>query len=66
MSLPMRFVATGDAFITRRLASSPALWSLADVVRDADARFVNFEVLTPAMPFPTRSAAAPGPARRRE
>jgi len=52
MSLPMRFVATGDAFITRRLASSPALWSLADVVRDADARFVNFEVLTPGDAFP--------------
>ncbi|MCC6716960.1 MAG: CapA family protein [Acetobacteraceae bacterium] len=54
MSLPpMRFVATGDAFITRRLASTPALWSLADVVRDADARFTNFEVLTPGDAFPS-------------
>lgn len=49
---PMRFVATGDAFITRRLASSPTLWSLADIVRDADARFTNFEVLTPGDAFP--------------
>ena len=49
---PMRFVATGDAFITRRLASSEQLWQLADVVRDADARFTNFEVLTPGDAFP--------------
>ncbi len=53
MSLPpMRFVATGDSFITRRLASSEGLWQLADVVRDADARFTNFEVLTPGDAFP--------------
>lgn len=53
MSLPpMRFVATGDSFITRRLASSEALWQLADIVRDADARFTNFEVLTPGDAFP--------------
>jgi poly-gamma-glutamate capsule biosynthesis protein CapA/YwtB (metallophosphatase superfamily) len=53
MTLPaMRFVATGDAFITRRLASTEALWQLADVVRDADARFTNFEVLTPGDAFP--------------
>ena len=53
MSLPpMRFVATGDSFITRRLPSSEALWQLADIVRDADVRFTNFEVLTPGDAFP--------------
>lgn len=53
MTLPaMRFVATGDAFITRRLASTETLWQVADVVRDADARFTNFEVLTPGDAFP--------------
>lgn len=53
MSLPpMRFVATGDSFITRRLASTESLWQLADIVRDADARFTNFEVLTPGDAFP--------------
>lgn len=52
MTPPMRFVATGDSFITRRLASTPALWSLADIVRDAEARFTNFEVLTPGDAFP--------------
>ena len=53
MTFPaMRFVATGDSFITRRLASSEALWQLADVGRAADARFTNFEVLTPGDAFP--------------
>ncbi len=49
---PMRFVATGDSFITRRLPSSETLWQLADIVRDADVRFTNFEVLTPGDAFP--------------
>lgn len=48
----MRFVATGDSFITRRLASNPRLWALADIVRDAEVRFTNFEVLTPGDAFP--------------
>ena len=48
----MRFVATGDSFITRRLPSSETLWQLADIVRDADVRFTNFEVLTPGDAFP--------------
>ena len=49
---PLRFLATGDSFITRRLPSSETLWQLADIVRDADVRFTNFEVLTPGDAFP--------------
>ena len=47
MAPSMSFVATGDSFVTRRLAASPGVSELAAVIRDAEARFANFEVLTP-------------------
>ena len=40
-------LATGDSFITRRTAPTDALRKLGEVVRSAEARFTNFEVLTP-------------------
>ncbi len=43
----MRFVATGDSFITRRLARTPEFAGLEQVIRGAEACFTNFEVLTP-------------------
>src|ERR1700722_9441139 len=47
MAPSMSFVATGDSFVTRRLAASPGVPELAAVIRGAEARFTNFEVLTP-------------------
>lgn len=43
----MRFVATGDSFITRRLAETPEQAALAAVIADGEARFTNFEVVVP-------------------
>ncbi len=43
----MNFVATGDSFITRRLPATPAMAELAKVIGAAEARFTNFEVVTP-------------------
>jgi poly-gamma-glutamate synthesis protein (capsule biosynthesis protein) len=43
----MSFVATGDSFITRRFAAPFQHGDLAAIVRAAEARFTNFEVLTP-------------------
>jgi poly-gamma-glutamate synthesis protein (capsule biosynthesis protein) len=47
MAPSMSFVATGDSFVTRRLAASPGVPELAAIIRNAEARFTNFEVLTP-------------------
>jgi poly-gamma-glutamate synthesis protein (capsule biosynthesis protein) len=43
----MNIIASGDSFITRRTVPGEALRRLADIVRSAEARFTNFEVLTP-------------------
>ncbi len=40
-------LATGDSFITRRTAPTDELRRLAEIVQSAEARFTNFEVLTP-------------------
>ena len=45
--MPMTIVATGDSFITRRLPSTAELGALGALIRSAEARFTNFEVLTP-------------------
>lgn len=47
MASRMSFVATGDSFITRRFAVPFQHADLAAVIRGAEARFTNFEVLTP-------------------
>ena len=51
----MRFSATGDALITRRVAQwgGAAYQGLLDVIRDADARFTNLETsLTAGQGYP--------------
>src|ERR1019366_9388100 len=47
MAPSMSFVATGDSFMTRRLAALPGIPDLAAIIRSAEARFTNFEMLTP-------------------
>ena len=47
MAPTMSFVATGDSFMTRRLAASPGIPDLAAIIRSVEVRFTNFEVLTP-------------------
>lgn len=47
MTPRMSFVATGDSFMTRRLAALPSLSGLTAIIQSAEARFTNFEVLTP-------------------
>ena len=43
----LSLVATGDSFITRRLPGGADQQALAALIGAADARFTNFEVLTP-------------------
>ena len=59
MPLPMRFAATGDSFITRPLPATPRLDAIRALLRDSDARFTNFETLTPG-PNPTPNAVSGG------
>ena len=47
MASRMSVAATGDSFITRRLAEPFQHADLAAIIRAAEARFTNFEVLTP-------------------
>jgi poly-gamma-glutamate synthesis protein (capsule biosynthesis protein) len=47
MAASMSFVATGDSFMTRRLAALPGIADLAAIIQSAEARFTNFEMLTP-------------------
>jgi poly-gamma-glutamate synthesis protein (capsule biosynthesis protein) len=48
-----RFVAAGDAIITRRCAqkTDPSFLQMIDLIRDSDAAFVNLEVVTPRPPL---------------
>ena len=48
-----RFVAAGDAIITRRVSqkTDPTFLDLVKIIRDADAAFVNLEVVTPRPPL---------------
>jgi poly-gamma-glutamate synthesis protein (capsule biosynthesis protein) len=52
MVAPFVFAAAGDAIITRRVAqkSDPAFTAMVDLIRRADAAFVNLEVVTPRQP----------------
>lgn len=47
------FVAAGDAIITRRVShkTDPAFLDMVEIVRGADASFVNLEVVTPRPPL---------------
>ncbi len=47
MAPTMSFVATGDSFMTRRVAASPGVSEIAAIIDSAETRFTNFEVLTP-------------------
>ena len=43
----LRLIVTGDSFITRRMADTPERRALSALIGAADARFTNFESLTP-------------------
>ncbi len=47
------FVAAGDAIITKRCSqkTDPAFLAMVDLIRQADAAFVNLEVVTPRPPL---------------
>jgi len=47
------FVAAGDAIITRRVSqkADPAFLDMVRIIREADAAFVNLEVVTPRPPL---------------
>ena len=59
MPLPMRFAATGDSFITRPLPATPSLAAIRALLHASDARFTNFETLTPGA-NPTPNAVSGG------
>src|SRR5690554_4875276 len=48
-----RFVAAGDAIITKRCSQKkdPAFLAMVELIRQADAAFVNLEVVTPRPPL---------------
>ncbi len=47
MAHPISFAATGDSFITRRLPDTAPLAAIRALLAGCDARFTNFETLTP-------------------
>ena len=47
MTRSISFAATGDSFISRPLPPSSALAAIGGLLRQSDARFTNFETLTP-------------------
>ena len=47
MPHPIHFAATGDSFITRRLPNTTQLSAIRVLLAGCDARFTNFETLTP-------------------
>lgn len=47
MPAPISFAATGDSFITRRLPDTTTLAAIRTLLAGCDARFTNFETLTP-------------------
>lgn len=47
MPAPIRFAATGDSFITSRLPDTVPLAAIRALLAGCDARFTNFETLTP-------------------
>jgi poly-gamma-glutamate synthesis protein (capsule biosynthesis protein) len=53
MSEPLTLAATGDAILTRRVRQidDPGFVELAELLRGADARFVNLELACPTPPF---------------
>lgn len=48
-----KFVAAGDAILTKHCSqrTDPAFLEMVDLIRDADAAFVNLEVVTPRPPL---------------
>ena len=47
----MIFAAVGDCIISRRVSADPGVSALADLIRSADARLANLEIMTPRAPF---------------
>ena len=56
-----RFAAAGDAIITKRVSQNESdFLEMVDLIRSADAAFVNLEVVTPRLPLiPSREQGAP-------